>query len=241
MHLFYLRHGEPIYNPNMLTPHGEEQAKALAKRLVNCDLTKIYSSPSNRAMQTAQPTCDALGMEKEILGFTDEHFAYRDFAMLRLDGSGKKCWMFVDPDRKPLLADSEMYKLGFEWYEHPMFEGTNVKNGYLRIAEETDKFLLSLGYDHIRGSGKYRIVKPNDDRIALFAHFGFGLAFLSHVLDIPYPHFTTHVDMCHSGMTVIEFKEVGEYAYPRLLTYSSDSHLYKEGVSRVYDDGQEHF
>ena len=239
MHLFYLRHGEPIYTPNQLTPHGEEQAKALAKRLVNCELDKIYASPSNRAMQTAQPTCDALGMDMEILGFCDEHFAYRDFALPKADG--KKSWMFKDPDRIPVLADAEMYKRGFEWYDHPMFEGTNVKAGYLRIAEETDKFLLSLGYEHIAGSGKYKIVKPKEDRIALFAHFGFGLAFLSHVLDIPYPHFVTHVDMCHSGMTVIEFLEVGEYAYPRMLTYSSDSHLYKEGIERIYDDGKSHF
>lgn len=241
MHLFYIRHGEPIYTPNMLTPLGEKQAEALSRRLVNCNLDKIYASPSNRAMQTAQPTCDALGMEMEILDFCNESYAYRDFALPRLDGSGKKSWIFADPDRKLMLADSEMYKLGFEWYDHPMFEGTNVKNGFKRIAEESDKFLLSLGYEHIPGSGKYKVVKPNDDRIALFAHFGFGLAFLSYILDIPYPHFTTHIDMCHSGMTVIEFKETNGYAIPRLLTYSSDSHLYKEGIERVYDDREAHF
>ena len=190
-------------------------------------------------MQTAQPTCDALGMEMEILGFCDEHFAYKDFALY--NSEGKRMWMFKDPDRIPVLTGEEMQKLGFEWYEHPMFEGTNVKNGFLRIYDETNKFLLSLGYEHIRESGKYRIVEPNDERIALFAHYGFGLAFISSLLDIPYPYFVTHVDMCHSGMTVIEFKEINGYAYPRLLTYSSDSHLYKEGLGRIYDDGKAHF
>ena len=32
MILFYIRHGEPIYNPDQLTPHGHEQAEALGKR-----------------------------------------------------------------------------------------------------------------------------------------------------------------------------------------------------------------
>ena len=46
-----------------------------------------------------------------------------------------------------------------------------------------------------------------DKRVALFAHQGFGLAFLSRVLGIPYPMFSTQFDMGHSGMTVIEFKD----------------------------------
>lgn len=33
MLLFYVRHGDPIYNPDSLTPLGERQAEAVAKRL----------------------------------------------------------------------------------------------------------------------------------------------------------------------------------------------------------------
>ena len=46
MLLFYIRHGDPIYNPDSLTPLGHEQAKALAKRLLLCHVDKVYSSPS---------------------------------------------------------------------------------------------------------------------------------------------------------------------------------------------------
>jgi hypothetical protein len=72
--------------------------------------------------------------------------------------------------------------------------------------------------------------------VALFAHQGFGLAFLSCLLDIPYPQFSTHFDMCHTGVTVIEFKERDGYAYPLVLTLSSDSHIYKDGLPTNYNN-----
>ena len=82
--------------------------------------------------------------------------------------------------------------------------------------------------------GKYEVIRDNDERIAFFAHQGFGLSFLSCVLGIDFPHFTTHFDICHSGMTVIEFKNENGYSYPRVLMLSADSHLYKEGLPTRY-------
>ena len=41
--------------------------------------------------------------------------------------------------------------------------------------------------------------------------------------------------MCTSGMTVIEFKNEGGYAYPKILMLSSDAHLYKEGLPTGYN------
>ena len=58
MLFFYIRHGDPIYNPDSLTVLGEKQADALAKRLSLYGIDRIYSSSSNRAMLTAKPTCD---------------------------------------------------------------------------------------------------------------------------------------------------------------------------------------
>ena len=33
MILYYVRHGDPIYNPDSLTPLGQRQAEAVGKRL----------------------------------------------------------------------------------------------------------------------------------------------------------------------------------------------------------------
>ena len=98
-------------------------------------------------------------------------------------------------------------------------------------------FLESLGYVHDAEQGGYRVEKNNKQRVALFAHQGFGLLFLSLLLDIPYPTFCTHFDMSHSGMTVIEFPEQESgIVFPRVLQLSNDSHLYREGLPTKYNN-----
>ena len=49
MLFFYIRHGDPIYNPDMLTPLGQEQAHAVAKRLALFGIDRVFASSSNRA------------------------------------------------------------------------------------------------------------------------------------------------------------------------------------------------
>ena len=43
MLLYYIRHGEPTYDPDELTPNGERQAEAIARRLARYGVDKIYS------------------------------------------------------------------------------------------------------------------------------------------------------------------------------------------------------
>ena len=60
MLLFYVRHGDPIYDPDSLTEQGEKQAEALVDRMKRCNPTQIYASSSNRAILTAKPTSEAI-------------------------------------------------------------------------------------------------------------------------------------------------------------------------------------
>lgn len=232
MLLFYIRHGDPIYNPNMLTPLGKRQAEAAAKRLALYGLDKIYASPSERAMQTAKPTAELLKMDITTADFADEAHAWRDLTCARDDG--KLTWLYQHKRMRGLFVSPEVRSLGDEWYKHPEF--SRYEEGIKRVYDETDKFLLSLGYEHERYTGRYKVINPNTDRIALFAHQGFGLAFLSSLLDIPYPAFSTHFDMSHSNITVIEFAEEGVYSIPRVLTLSNDSHIYREGLPTKYQN-----
>ncbi len=231
MILFYVRHGDPIYEPDSLTPLGERQAEAVAKRLALHGVDKIYASTSNRAILTAKPSCEMLHKDVELLDFCNEEHAWDEFTVER---NGKKDWLFQDTASRLLFTDESVVSLAHNWVSHPEF--TAYKKGVERIYKDSFEFLKSLGYEHIRNSGKYKIIKPNNDRIALFAHQGFGLAFLSTILDIPYPMFVNHFDMCHSGMTVIEFQEENSFAIPRVLTFSSDSHLYREGLPTKYNN-----
>lgn len=229
MILYYIRHGQPIYEPDSLTPFGKIQAEAVCKCLAQLNVDRIYSSTSNRAIQTAMPLCELLNKEPQLLDFCKETYAWEE---LTIEKDGRRKWLFQDEEMKLLLSDKSIVSLGFDWYKHPRV--ISYKKGIQRIYNETDNFLKSLGYEHIRETGRYRVIRENNEKIALFAHQGFGLAFFSVLLDIPYPVFANHFDMCHTGMTVVEFKEESGFAIPKILTFSSDAHLFKESLSTNY-------
>ena len=234
MLFYFIRHGDPIYDPDSLTPLGEKQAEAVAKRLALYGLDEIYTSTSNRAVMTAEHTCRMLGMEAKRLDFANEAYTWADLSIEREDGNGRT-WLFYERRTVELFNSPEIRALGDRWYDHPDLKQYGFEKGIRRIYDASDAFFAGLGYEHIRCTGQYVCVEPNERRVALFAHQGFGLAFLSCVLDIPYPMFCTHFDICHSGMTVIWFRDTGGRAFPKVLTHSSDSHLYREGLSTLYN------
>ena len=43
MLLFLIRHGDPIYEPDSLTPLGKKQAEALAKRLALYGIDRVFT------------------------------------------------------------------------------------------------------------------------------------------------------------------------------------------------------
>lgn len=235
MIFYYVRHGDPIYDPDSLTPLGERQADAVAKRLAVHGVDRIYTSPSHRAVMTAQPTCDLLHKQAEVLDFADEAHAWRDLSV-PCDNAGGRCWAFSYPPTIHAMASLSLSEADGRWFDRPAFEGGHFEEGLRRIRTHSDALFASLGYERIPDSGQYRVVRSNRERVALFAHQGFGLAFLSELLHIPYPLFCTHFDLCHTGLTVIEFRECDGIAYPTVLTHSSDAHLYREGLPTRYNN-----
>jgi len=71
MLLYCVRHGESTYNlegrlqgqsDTHLSPLGQKHAAAIAATLSQLPIQAIYSSPLSRALETAQPLADALGL-----------------------------------------------------------------------------------------------------------------------------------------------------------------------------------
>lgn len=232
MLFFYIRHGDPIYDPDSLTELGHRQADALVRRMECCNPVRIFASSSNRAIQTAEPTAKRLGKEIEILDWCNEGYAGDDFGIT--NESGKWEWCFSNEKMKRSFVSGEVRQLDRHWYDHPDFSGTKFKPGIQRVQRESDAFFASLGYRHVPEQGGYLAERPNDDRIALFAHQGFGMAFLSCLLDIPYPQFCTHFDFSHSSITVISFSGDG-LVIPKVLQLSNDSHIFAAGIETVYN------
>ncbi len=234
MLFFYIRHGDPVYNPDSLTPRGHLQAQALAKRLALYGIDRVYSSDSARAQMTAQPTCDLLRLTPTVCPWANENRPWERMCVFYEDG--RREYAFEDPDTRRLFTSKEIRDLGDDWGSHPAFNDTTIPACADEIGRDADAFFESLGYRHDTEHHVYIPVAPTEERVALFAHQAFSMAFLSHVLDIPYPLFSTHFDTGHSGMTVIEFREQDGVVIPRVLQLANDSHLYREGLPTQYQN-----
>lgn len=232
MLLYYVRHGDPIYNPDSLTPLGHRQAEAVAKRLAVHGIDEIYASTSNRALLTAKPTCEIIGKEAIPLDWCHEMHAAKDFFVD--NGAGKSSWVFHQQRYIEKFASKEIVNLGLKWYNHPDFANMTFKEGVERTKKQAFEFLSQLGFCYDEEKGMYKSSICGNKRIALFAHQGFGLLFLSTITLIPYPTFCTRFDMTHTGVTVIEFPETEGYILPKILTLSNDSHIYREGLPTKY-------
>lgn len=81
MILIFVRHGDPIYHPDSLTSLGKRQAEAVAKRIALYGIDRLFSSTSNRAIQTAQPTSELTEKEIELLDFCNEKYAGDEFSI----------------------------------------------------------------------------------------------------------------------------------------------------------------
>ena len=238
MLLYYIRHGDPIYDPDQLTPLGHQQAETLSKRLALYGVDEVYSSPCIRALQTAKPTCDLLGLEPKVLDFLNEEA----LGGLKVPvDSGKWDWVWAHPSYSEVLTSREVRALGESWYTHPALRDFHFEKTIQPIQTGADRLLSAMGYEHDTEKGLYKVTERSlEKRVAIFAHENIGKIFLSHILDIPYPQYAAHFDMHTSSLTVIRFDDGDtpgypgtprEYARARVLTLSNDAHLYRDGVS----------
>lgn len=234
MLLYVVRHADPTYTPDALTPKGRRQAEALGRRLATHGLDRIYSSPMIRAQQTAQPACELLGKKAEILDWASESLAAEYFGFNDDKRDGRWCWSFgMDPNR---YYTEENIALGDKWYEGYPFCHTKAKEGYELIGKASDDFLESLGYK--REGKRYKIVNHNEERVAVFCHYGFGTTWLSHLLQINPLLFWSRFTMALSSVTIINFRQLSEgYTVPQVLTLSELSHIYAERLPMQLADG----
>ena len=221
MRLFIIRHADPDYPNNTITPAGHIEARALAERMAKLGLDRIYTSPLGRAMDTARYTTEALGMNAEIQPWTAElGWSLEDPAT----GSS-----MVWDIHGHLVHQSPTVWTISNGLEHPPFDNPKFREGFAHIQENSDAFLAALGY--VREGGVYRIVKGNREKIAIFCHGGFGLTWLSQLLRVPLPVMWTGFFLPTSSVTTILFDERhAEFATPRCLGMGDISHLYAAGL-----------
>lgn len=225
MYLYIVRHGHPVYAPEeKLTETGHKQARALVPRMVRSGITKIYSSPLRRAQETAEPTANALGLPINIEPWMSESLSWSRFTYKRADG--RQTWIW-NVDDLPSFIRGKNRDAGENWYDIDPIKSRlpNAKEDYAALMNESDEFIARHGY--VRNGNEYKILSPNDERIAIFCHQGFGLSWLSHLLRIPPNIFWAEFDITHTGVTIIEFaNNKSGYTIPKCMCLSDMSHIF---------------
>ena len=230
MLLYIVRHGDPDYTTDTLTERGIAQAEAVGKRIADSGINMIFSSPMGRAKETAAPACRLLNLECNIEDWTHEI-------------GDERLTPFPDGIRKSIsLVQNSFYRengnqdLGYE----KAFECQGIKESQMKAAIEYIEahgrdFLEKLGYRE--ENGVYRILRPNEDKVALFCHAAFARAWLSVLMHIPVNMMWANFEYTHTGVTVLEFKNYHNgFTAPKCLCYSDMSHLYSQKLDMTYDN-----
>ena len=120
-------------------------------------------------------------------------------------------------------------------YECSGINQSNMESAVKYIEKNGKEFLERLGYRE--ENGVYRILRNNEEKVALFCHAAFSRAWLSVLLHIPLHIMWSSFQYTHTGVTVVEFQnnENGITA-PRCLCYSDVSHLYASGLDLLHDN-----
>ena len=229
MLLYIVRHGHPDYVTDSLTDRGWLQAEAVGKRLAKTGIDQVYSSPMGRAKQTAEPTCRLLDLPCHIEPWAHEVQKER---------------FTEEPYGKPTsvtMVQNTYYRenggidLPYDRaYEAVGFRSSGMKEAVARIEEGGRDFLERLGYKE--ENGVYRILKANDDKVALFCHSIMARAWISTLLHIPIHMMWSGFHYTHTGVTVLEFRNNEDgFTAPKCLCYSDMSHLYAHGPDMYYD------
>jgi probable phosphoglycerate mutase len=229
MLLYIIRHGDPNYETDRLTEKGLLQAEAVGKRMAAAGIDRVFTSPMGRARETAEPACRLLGLTPTVEPWTYEVDEER--LTPYPDGILKSC---SDLPSTVFRRDG-----GIDLPFDRTLEATGLKEAHMepairRIREGGRDFLERLGYRE--ENGVFRILRPNEEKVALFCHVVFATVWLSELLHLPLHLMWGGTRITHTGVTILHFKNFEEgFTAPRMLCMSDMSHLYLEGLDTTYD------
>lgn len=233
MRLLIIRHGDPDYDLDSLTPPGRIEAALLASHLRDVPIDCAYVSPLGRAQATARPTLEAKGMGATTLDWLREFvpgerlMAQAAGAHVPINGADPDLCIW---DRLPDDWTTNELFYGDHWYDEASMAAVDAKGAYEDVCAGLDELLASHGY--ARRGRVYAAERPNHDTIALFTHFGLSCVIVSHLIGIS-PVLLWH-GLCAAPSSVTtlwtEERRRGT-AWFRMAEYGGVEHLAKGGVA----------
>ncbi len=238
MKLLIIRHGDPNYDLDCLTPTGKEEARLLANWLEHRDVTAIFSSPLGRAKETADMTAEKKAMPVTVLPWLREFPAKLRYWETEALKEACPCpWAtgFFDKERVTWdilpsywTADPDHYH-PTNWRRTEICAHSDMAEVYDRVTKDFDAFLADHGY--VREGNFYRAERPNHDTLALFCHFGLTGVLLSHLMGVS-PFLLWHGFMAApSSVTTVNTEERRQgVAVFRASSFGDTSHLALGGM-----------
>ena len=223
MKLTIIRHGDPDYDHDTLTPRGWKEAQALADRVCGWEVKQFFVSPLGRAKDTASCALKRMGRDAEQLEWL------REFTppYIRYPSTGEKHivwdWLPDDWTTQPEFLDPDLWKRN-----RVMREG-GIPEYYDHVTKQFDQVLSRFGYE--REGRIYRAAAPSHDRLVFFCHFGLECVLLSHLLNVS-PMVLWHgCAAAPTSVTTLVTEERREgRAYFRMLMFGDVSHLLAAGL-----------
>lgn len=221
MKLLIVRHADPDYTIDSLTPTGWKEAELLSDRLSKLDVKAFYVSPLGRAKDTASLTLKKMNREATECSWLRE-FPPHIFRPDKETEAIAWDWLPADWTKDPRHYDKD------GWYTTEIMTAGQVGEEYRRVIDGFDQLLSLHGYD--REGQYYRAVHANHDRIILFCHFGLECVLLSHLLGVS-PMVLWHgTCAAPSSVTTLVTEERREgIASFRMSSFGDISHLYAAG------------
>lgn len=237
MKLLIVRHGDPDYSIESLTPKGWKEAEYLSEKLTKLDIKAFYVSPLGRAKDTASLTLKKLGRTAEVCEWLREFNS--EIHRPDQEGKLKNAWDWLPQD---WTEDERFYRYD-RWFENEVMEEGKVKQEYEWVIKNFDELLAKHGY--VREGHYYKVEESNHDTIVLFCHFGLECVLLSRLMNCS-PMVLWH-GMCAAPTSVTtlvtEERRKGIASF-RMSSFGDISHLYVHDeppafaarFSEVYED-----
>ena len=225
MRLLIIRHGDPDYSIDSLTPLGFKQAEALGKYLKDIKIDKAYVSPLGRALKTAELGLKEKNMNATILPWL------REFDGVIVNPNGRTgCWDWpIDEwSKDPLFYSIDT------WMNNPIMKNSpNLKELLKERIDGLDSLLKENGY--VRDGRNYKVIKEGHQTIALFCHFGVECVILSHLINCS-PMVLWHGFIATpSSVTIVNTEERKKgLASWRISSFGDISHLHKFNVEESF-------
>lgn len=218
MRIIFIRHGDPDYANDTLTPKGRVEAELLSERVKKWDVKKFYCSPLGRAKDTAAYSLDKIGAGMEIHDWMQEFFYLVDDPETK---NKRIAWDFMP---KYWTEEALMYDKD-NWTKAPVMTTGEIDEKFKMVSDGIDKIIEEHGYK--RCKNYYTAENPNKDTIVIFCHLGVTFAMLSHILGVAAPVLWQQFFIAPTSVTELctEEREDGIATF-RVKKFGDVSHLY---------------